>query len=86
MWRRNLSKELNVPAFTILSTKTLLAVSNYLPVSYDELALMPGIGKVKIRDFGDNLLDIVAEHIATTPADKVMKLPVPARKRKHRHV
>lgn len=82
-WRRSKANELNVPAFTIAYTKTLLAVSNYLPVSYDELGRLPGVGPAMIKKFGDEILDIV-DSFVNRYADNIERLPIPQSKKKQR--
>lgn len=75
-WRRNKAEEKNTPAFTVASTKTLLAVSNYLPTSYDDLLMLPGIGAAIVKKYGDDMLAIVERFVDDNP-DKIVRLPYP---------
>lgn len=63
-WRRDKTDELGVPAFVVLSQKSLLAIADRLPRTSGELARVPGIGKRKLSQFGDELLSIVEDFCA----------------------
>ena len=49
-------------AFTVLHQKTLLAIARQMPASEAELLAIDGIGKQKLRAFGREILDIVADY------------------------
>lgn len=55
MWRKEKSKELDVPAFVILSDRSLRHLAKSRPRSKDELKGIYGFGEVKIERFGDDL-------------------------------
>lgn len=61
-WRREKSAELDVPPFWILHQKTLLALAAAMPHSMAELTRVPGIGKAKASQYGEELLGIVADY------------------------
>jgi len=61
-WRYNKAQELKVAHFQILHQKTLLDLSNYLPQSLAALKGVKGMGKRKIHDFGDELLEIITSY------------------------
>lgn len=58
-WRMRKADEQKMPAYTILSTKALLAISNTLPLTYDDVRRVPGIGRVKLATYGDEIIDMV---------------------------
>lgn len=59
-WRRGKAAEAGMPAYTVCTTKTLLAVSNHLPADSTDLLMMPGIGPATAQKYGDEILGIVA--------------------------
>ncbi|MFH0841994.1 MAG: HRDC domain-containing protein [Bacteroidota bacterium] len=61
-WRYNKAQELEVAHFQILHQKTLLDLSNFLPQSIADLKRVKGMGKRKIQDFGDELLEIITSY------------------------
>ncbi len=61
-WRSQLANERKSPAFTILSTRCLKEISALMPKNGRELLKCAGIGKKKLEEFGDDILDIVANH------------------------
>jgi DNA helicase II / ATP-dependent DNA helicase PcrA len=65
-WRRNLARASEVPAFVIFHDKTLVAVAAARPRTHGQLLDVPGIGKVKVERHGDDLLELVGKHSATT--------------------
>lgn len=83
-WRRAKAAELDVKAFVIAHTKTLLAVANHVPATYEDLAMLPGIGPAVIKKYGDDMLNVVDEYLRSH-ADDVTKLPLPNQLRKKRH-
>lgn len=86
LWRRSEAQKRDVPAFTIMSTKALLSVANYLPTTFNELSLMPGIGRATMKAFGDDLIDMVEEYMDS--AENLVMIPIPqksAKSKKHHH-
>ncbi|MBN9644443.1 ATP-dependent DNA helicase UvrD2 [Corynebacterium mendelii] len=60
-WRRDLAKEKNVPAYIIFTDATLLAIAEALPANREELLTIAGIGPMKMAEYGDDLLALVAQ-------------------------
>lgn len=58
-WRKLKMKEEKKPVYLVMSTKTLLTIANTLPETFSHLAKLKGLGPVKIKNYGDELLDIV---------------------------
>ena len=58
-WRRKKSEEFNVPAFVVLHQKTLLNIARALPRNAQELFDIPGIGRNKLKQYGDEILEVV---------------------------
>jgi len=57
-WRKFKSQELDIPAFVIMTDKTLIEIARINPQSIDELKKIYGLGEHKIEKFG---WDILAE-------------------------
>lgn len=62
-WRRKTAKRLEIAQNQILLQKTIIELSNSLPNSIYQLKKVPGIGKVKIRDYGNALIKIVQSYM-----------------------
>lgn len=58
-WRKFKAEELEKPAFFVLHQKCLLHIVEELPSTLDELRKIKGIGKKKLKDFGDEIIDII---------------------------
>lgn len=58
-WRNNTAKRAGVPAYVVLYNKTLLTIANLMPEDFDTLAKVKGMGKVKIKQYADAILDVV---------------------------
>jgi superfamily II DNA helicase RecQ len=59
-WRRSEAAEAGVPAYVVLSDRTLLAVASARPADSDALAALHGIGPAKLERYGPELLAAVA--------------------------
>jgi DNA topoisomerase-3 len=60
-WRLAEARQQGIPAFHILSNRTLLAVAEALPASEDELLAVRGIGPTLARKYGHRILELVRE-------------------------
>ena len=89
-WRNSKADELNVPVFHILHQKTLIELVNRLPASSSDLKKIKGLGKRKIQQWGDEILEVIAEyktdHNLETPKEikpsKDVELPAANKKEK----
>jgi ATP-dependent DNA helicase RecQ len=59
-WRRNLAKELAVPAYVILHDSTLDDIASRAPRSIGALCEISGIGEKKAERFGAGILEVIA--------------------------
>lgn len=59
-WRAELSAQRGVPAYVVFTDATLRAIAQRQPATAQELVQIPGIGPVKIEEFGEDVLAIVA--------------------------
>jgi ATP-dependent DNA helicase RecQ len=79
-WRREVASEKGMAPFTIFHDGTLRDISRIRPTTIDRLHLISGVGEVKLRDYGQTVLDIVARmsqdlRLSTDNPDS--PLPVP---------
>ena len=61
-WRTTRAKEEGMPAYVILTQKSLLAIADQLPRNSKELLKISGLGKMKVQRYGDELLQIVDDY------------------------
>lgn len=61
-WRSTLAKSRDVPAYVVMSDATLRAVCHRAPVTPAELVQVPGIGPVKVEQFGEDILGIIRNY------------------------
>ncbi|MEL6751094.1 MAG: DNA helicase RecQ [Pseudomonadota bacterium] len=57
--RLDMARERGVPAYVIFPDRTLEEIAASRPGGRDDLATVKGIGKTKLREFGDAFLDVV---------------------------
>ncbi|MFR9524280.1 MAG: AAA family ATPase [Rikenellaceae bacterium] len=62
-WRYDESITIEKPAYTVLTNKTLLEIQATCPTSIDQLKEVNGIGPAKLKQYGDQILEIVAQYI-----------------------
>ncbi len=62
-WRNALARERNVPSYVILANKTLEIIASEKPSSEKELLAVDGIGKVKLSNYGSDLLSLVEQSL-----------------------
>ncbi|PCJ53599.1 MAG: hypothetical protein COA70_07800 [Planctomycetota bacterium] len=63
VWRRAQAEERGVPAFCILSNRSLEGVAITQPGCEEDLLAVHGIGPAKHEEFGPDLLDLVRTHL-----------------------
>jgi ATP-dependent DNA helicase RecQ len=62
--RRTIADERNVPAYIVFSDVTLREIAARLPVTLEQFSAIPGVGAVKLADFGRTFIEEVSRHIA----------------------
>ena len=60
LWRRAKARELGVPAYFILHQKVLYDIADHLPVTEEQLRLIPGIGEKMLEKYGKEILEITS--------------------------
>lgn len=61
-WRLRLSRERNLAAFQIASSRTLIAIANTMPATPGELHAIRGVGKGFLSNYAADVLAIIAEY------------------------
>lgn len=61
-WRMRKAEEFDQPAFFVLHQKCLIQIVEQLPKSLEELRRIKGIGKTKVKAFGDEIIDIINQY------------------------
>lgn len=84
-WRDNIASENNVPVYIVLPQKVLTDISNKLPSNFSELESIKGIGKTKVKQYGNEILVMVADYceknkISQTPLELLVKINRPEKK------
>ena len=62
--RRTIADERNVPAYIVFSDVTLREIASRLPTTLEQFSAIPGVGAVKLADFGRTFIEEVARHVA----------------------
>ncbi len=66
VWRREEAAEMKKPAFVVLSNRTLMQIQSELPTTVEALGEIVGMGRVKMRLYSDQILDIVNDYCFTS--------------------
>ncbi|MDH4462133.1 MAG: helix-turn-helix domain-containing protein, partial [Flectobacillus sp.] len=61
-WRDEIALDKNIEKYMVLSQKSIQALTEELPRTKTALAKISGLGKVKIQQFGDQILDLINDH------------------------
>jgi len=72
-WRRIKAEELEKPAFFVLHQKCLIQIVEQLPVTLEELRKINGIGKRKVKDFGDEIIDVIQKYCSKKDIDDIVR-------------
>ncbi len=61
-WRYEKAKEMGIPVYMVFSQKSLAELVQYLPVTHADLKRINGLGKRKVEQFGEDILDFIREY------------------------
>ena len=61
VWRDSIAHEKNVEKYMVIAQKTLQNLSKEMPRNKGELSKIGGLGSIKIKQYGDEILDIINE-------------------------
>lgn len=62
-WVREEAERRALPAYYVLQSKTVAEIARKRPTSFDELALIPGLGETRLAKYGEAILEIVAQYM-----------------------
>ena len=65
--RTELAAAKRIPPYRIFSDSTLLEMAERKPMTRDELLEVSGVGEYKMKRYGQDFLDVIAEYIAESP-------------------
>jgi ATP-dependent DNA helicase RecQ len=82
--RKRVANEQNLPAFQIFSDATLVELTNYLPLSLDDLKQISGFGELKTKRYGPAFLEVVIEFASENNLPSQMQERAPKRQRTDR--
>jgi len=77
-WRRDTAATRNVATFVILGDRTLRDLAAARPSSLDRLHTISGIGEVRLREHGDELLRVIDTHSAARGLERDVPLAIRA--------
>jgi ribonuclease D len=63
-WRKRTADELQKPLYKILPNKVLESITISKPSNISQLNMVPGMGPVKLKQFGNQILKIVSAHFS----------------------
>ncbi len=69
-WRAAKARENQLPAFTVLHQKSLLAIADKLPRDGKSLLKIPGLGAAKVAKYGVELVQLVEDYVEEQAGDK----------------
>jgi hypothetical protein len=61
-WRSGVASEHDVLDFMVMPMKTMLELTQSLPTTLTQLALVKGIGKAKVKQYGKEILEIITDY------------------------
>ena len=60
--RDEICKEKNVPVYMVCSTQSLEQMTSYLPQTLHDLGKISGFGKIKLKQFGNDFINIIQDY------------------------
>lgn len=61
VWRDSVANDKNIEKYMVLAQKALQSLADEMPRNKANLAKISGLGKIKVQQFGDEILDIINE-------------------------
>jgi hypothetical protein len=61
VWRDSVANEKDLEKYMVIAQKTLQSLAEEMPRSKSQLAQISGLGNIKIKQYGDEILDIINE-------------------------
>ncbi len=61
-WRDKVADQTNKPIYAILPKKSMITITNTLPATKKALQAIHGMGKVKVAEYGDDIISLVMDY------------------------
>lgn len=62
-WRTDTARSRGVPPYVIFTDATLAAIATHRPTTAPQMMKIPGIGPMKLQEFGEDVLGILANYV-----------------------
>ncbi|HMQ07727.1 MAG TPA: DNA helicase RecQ [Saprospiraceae bacterium] len=72
-WRKNISEKEKVPAYIIMTDRTLALLSTEMPIFKSTLKSIEGMGQQRMEKYGNELLQLIRQFIITRYPGKSIK-------------
>ncbi len=59
LWRAEVARDHNLPAYLVFQNITLAEMAQRLPTNLDELSCIPGVGSKKLQAYGEQILKVL---------------------------
>lgn len=64
--RKEIADEIGKPTFMVMSDKTIIALAEAMPTTYNDLVSVSGIGDYKAKMWGERIMDVVKDYMVET--------------------
>lgn len=87
-WRNEIAEEAGLDFYRVITLKSIAEITEKLPVSMVELKAIDGIGRAKLKAYGEEIIEMVVDYISrekidkTVPADALEIPQIPPKKKK----
>lgn len=71
-WRNDLAAEQGLSHYQVISRKAMFGIADLLPVSRNELLEINGIGQKKVKQYGEELLEMISNYIRDNNISKTV--------------
>lgn len=66
-YRKEMADNASIPIYRVFTNTTIKNICNHLPTNEEELLKIGGIGSVKVKQFGSDILDMVNRYLEDNP-------------------
>ena len=87
-WRNEIAEEAGLDFYRVITLKSIAEIAEKLPVSIVELKAIDGIGRAKLKAYGEEIIELVVDYISreniskTVPANSLEIPQMPPKKPK----
>lgn len=75
-WRASVCDNFNVMPYHILPTSGIAAIANAVPVTNAELSGIDGVGRIRVKKYGDAIIEIVKSYLSKVTNSPLYRLLV----------